>query len=102
MRIFMLKAAFACLFALAGCDMAEMSSAVPTPIDSGTRDAAEAAAGPALAMPAPIVEPSVIVAPVVGDAAPAAVPAAGRGLVRAGVLTAGDIDDRLNLAAFTR
>lgn len=37
---------------------------------------------------------------VVVDAAPA--PAPGTGLVRAGVLTAGDIDDTLNLGAFAR
>ena len=38
--------------------------------------------------------------PMIADSAPA--PAAGRGLVRAGVLTAGDIDDTLNLNEFSR
>ncbi|NCO86661.1 MAG: VWA domain-containing protein [Rhodobacterales bacterium] len=106
MRQLVLTAALSAFFVLTGCDAPETGTAIPTPIDSGARGAADIAGGPVRALPSPVIEAPVVEAPVfeapVVEASAASAPAAGRGLVRAGVLTAGDIDDRLNLAAFTR
>lgn len=72
-----------------GAPVPETIAVAPPPAEAEARAGADVVVGEAA------------LAPVVADTAVVA-PGGGTGLVRAGVLTAGDIDDTLNLGAFAR